>query len=347
MQSADMSRPPAAPQRDPQWIAHRYEEGRDAVHFVQVPRAEHGGFPFLTDEYMGDRAVAAGLRSEAAGGAPAPAPLHFLFHSAFCCSTLLVRAMDRPGMAMGLSEPTILNDIVGWRHRARPQGPQVAAVLRDALRLLARPWGPGEAVVVKPSNLLNPMATAMLQLTPGARAILLHAPLEDFLGSIARKGMWGRLWVRDLLVKLLREGAVQLGIEGEELLKLTDLQAAAVGWLAQQALFARLAGQMPERIRTLDSVELLARPAESVAAAALHYGLTIDADTAHQIAAGPAFTRNSKTGADFTASDRAAERAQGLSLHADEIAMVLKWAETVAQQFAVPMRLPAPLLPPA
>ena len=46
-----------------------------------------------------------------------PATMHFIFHSAFCCSTVLARAFDIPGIAMGLKEPPIYNDIVGWRHR--------------------------------------------------------------------------------------------------------------------------------------------------------------------------------------------------------------------------------------
>lgn len=323
------------------WIAHRFDPGSGKVQFVEVARARHAAIPFLTDEYIGEE----GRRIALPLAAPSrQAPLHFILHSAFCCSTLLVRALDRPGVAMGLSEPVILNDIVGWRHRARPAGPQVARVLKDSLALLARPWGPGEAVVVKPSNLLNPMAPAMLQLVPAARAVLLHAPLDVYLGSIARKGMWGRLWVRDLLVKLLREGAVDFGIEGEELLKLSDMQVAAIGWLAQQRLFRQLAEAHPDRIRTLESEEMLAQPARSVQAVARLFGLGLDAAAAAEIAAGPAFSRNSKTGAGFTASDRAAEREQGLALHADEIAMVAKWAQAVAAQFDVPMRLPAPLL---
>lgn len=327
---------------NPQWLAHRFDPSSGQVVFAQVPRRRHAEIPFLTDEYLGRDVASTAL--PLAAPATSGAPLHFIFHSAFCCSTLLVRALDHPGVAMGLSEPTILNDIVGWRHREQPAAGQVTAVSRAALGLLARPWGPGEAVVIKPSNLLNPMAPALLHLAPGARAILLHAPLEVFIGSIARKDMWGRLWVRDLLVKLLREGVVNLGIEGAELLKLTDLQVAAVGWLAQQKQFEQMAKTMPDRIRTLDSETLLARPAETIAAAARLFGLAIDSVAADKIAVGPAFTRNSKTGATFSAADRTAEHEQGLSLHRDEIAMVGRWAQVVAEQFGVPMHLPSPLL---
>ncbi len=327
---------------DPQWLAHRFDAPAGKVIFAHLPRSRHAAIPFLTDEHLG-KALETTARPLAAPAAP-PAPVHFIFHSAFCCSTLLVRALDHPGAAMGLSEPTILNDIVGWRHRNHPDGVSVVNATRTILHLLGRSWGAGEAVVIKPSNLLNPMASVLMQLATGSRAILLHAPLPVFIASIARKDMWGRLWVRDLLVKLLREGVVNLGIEGAELLKLTDLQVAAVGWLAQQMLFEQMAKAMPRRIRTLDSETLLARPADSVLAAARLFGLSIDAAAAAAIAAGPAFTRNSKTGEAFSAEARTAEHEQGLSLHHDEITMVSQWAAVVAERFNVPMHLSSPLL---
>ncbi len=66
--------------------------------------------------------------------------------------------------------------------------------------------------------------------------------------------MTGRLWARDLLVKQLREGLHPFGYQGEDYLGQTDLQVAALGWLAQHILFARMVEQFgPGRVATLDS----------------------------------------------------------------------------------------------
>lgn len=78
-----------------------------------------------------------------------------------------------------------------------------------------------------------------------ARALLLNAPLRAYLTSVARKGMWGRWWVRELLVGLLAEGAMPLAFDANQLIGQTDLQATAVGWLSQQAMFHDLARQSP------------------------------------------------------------------------------------------------------
>jgi hypothetical protein len=331
--------------REPEWLPHRYDADRDHIHFVHADRARHRAATFLTDEYLPSAQQPFVInRPAAVANAAPPAPVHFLFHSAFCCSTLLVRALDREGVAMGMSEPQILNDIVGWRHRVAVEGPKVAMVLDHSLRLLARPFSPGEATVLKPSNLLNGLAAAMLSLRPEAHALLLHAPLDAFLGSIARKGLWGRVWIRDLLVKLGREGLLDFGIAGDELLKLTDIQVAALCWLGQHRLFAQLAKRFSPRVRTLDSELLMARPADAIAALASLYQLALPPEAIAEIVAGPAFTRNSKTGAAFSAADRAAEREAGLMAHADEVGKVSIWARELARAHGLALELPTPLI---
>ena len=322
--------------RDPEWLAHRYDEGGDTVRFIRVPRAVHRSVTFLTDEYLPAGPSPVVIDRIAGGRGATPGPLHFIFHSAFCLSTVLARAFDVPGIAMGLKEPLILNDICGFRLRGGERR-QVAKVLDSALVLLARPFAPGEAVIVKPSNIFNGLATVSLAMRPEARALLLHAPLETYLRSIAKKGMTGRLWVRDLLVKQLREGLIDLGFDSADYLGLTDLQAAAVGWLAQHALFAALIARFPDRVRSLDSETLLARPVAVMAALADLYGLPLDDAAIAGIVAGPAFATHSKSGAAFGAAARAAEYDAAMRLHGDEIAKVAVWAAAVAQHAGVAM----------
>ena len=331
--------------QDPTWLAHRYDPGHDAFHLLRLDREGHRGVTFLSDEHLpADLPKLVIRRSELVAAAPTPAPIHFIFHSAYCCSTLLARAFDLPGIAMGLKEPMVLHDMVGWRWRGGDPA-RVGTVLDQSLRLLARPMGPGEAVVVKPSNIVNGLGDAMLRLRPTAGAVLLYAPLPGFLASIAKKGMWGRLWVRELFVGMTREGAAErLGFTAEQLLGQTDLQIAAAGWLAQQALFADLATRYPARVRTLDGDTLLARPAEVLAALGQLFGLPLLQSEAEAIARGPAFTRHSKSGDRFDAADRAVEQVDATALHADEIEKVTIWAEKVAEATRIPKRLPAPLL---
>ncbi|HEX9946878.1 MAG TPA: hypothetical protein VGA98_04990 [Allosphingosinicella sp.] len=337
---------PTAVARDATWLPHRYDESQDAVHFLRLTREEHRSVTFITDEYIPAEAPRLVLRrSDVAAAAGPPAPLHFIFHSAYCCSTLMARAVDIEGTSMGLKEPLILNDLTGWRRRgADPR--RLAAMLDTVLALLAQPFAPGESVVVKPSNVLNALAAAMLGLRPRSNAILLYAPLPDFLRSIAKKGLWGRRWVRELFIGQLRDGIVDLGLDEQHYLDLTDLQIAAAGWLAQHALFSALIGRFgPARVRALDSATLMARPAEVMARLSDLFGLGLEERGIETVLAGPAFTTHSKSNAGFSAADRLAEQSDAALVHADEIEKVAIWAEAVAGAAGVSMHLGAPLLP--
>ncbi|WP_295637625.1 hypothetical protein [Novosphingobium sp.] len=320
---------------DPEWLAHRFVESDDAFRFIRLPRGDHDTVPFLTDDYLKVRESAPDVPALQCLELPGDAPLHFIFHSAFCSSTMLVRAFDRPGVAMGLSEPMILNDLVGFRRRgAEPRA--VARAADAATRLLGRPFGPGEAVVVKPSNLVNPLALLLIMLRPQSRALFLHAPLETFLISVARKGIDCRLWVRELLEAFMRDGALDLPFTPEDYFRQTDLQVAAVGWLAQHQLFARLAERLgQERLRFLDSASLHAVPDATLGAIAKHFGLTLGSDAARDIVAGPVFARHSKSGQPYTAETRARDYAAVRSAHQDEIEKVVIWASAVAKSAGI------------
>lgn len=335
----------AAVANDPSWLADRYDPGHDAIHFRRVEREAHRKATFLTPEYLGAEPQPLVLRrSEVMAALTLRAPLHFIFHSAYCCSTLLARAFDIPGRSMGLKEPVLLNDMVGWRHRGgEPRA--VGAVLGDSLQLLSRPFSTGEAVIIKPSNLCNGLADAILALAPSARALLLYAPLPIFLASVARKGMWGRLWVRELMVKQLREGYIDLGLDSEDYLGLTDLQAAAVGWLAQHDHFHRLIVRLgADRVASLDSERLLAHPADALAALARLYGIVLGDDQIAAIVEGPAFRQHSKFGTNFDQAARSAEQRDGASVHAEEIEKVGVWAGVLAENKGIPMSLGAALI---
>lgn len=329
----------------PDWLAHRYDPARDAVHFLPVDRATRLSIPFLTGEYLPQSQPAVLRREDSLRLTPAAAPVHFIFHSAFCCSTLLVKALDRPGLATAFSEPVFLNDLVGWRRRGAPP-PDVARGLDAALTLLARPFGGGEGAVIKPSNVVNGLAPAMLGMRSSARALLLHAPLRVFLTSVAKKGLDGRLWVRELFLGLRTDGLIQrLGFDDQALFGQTDLQIAATGWLAQQALFADMlaAGATADRVRSLDSELLLEAPDRVLGALGSLFGLSLDADAISEIVAGP-FRRNAKSGASFDRADRDTEYRAATDAHADEIDKVARWAEVVAEQAGIPMSLPNPLI---
>ena len=327
---------------DGRWLAHRYDEATDSVQFRFVPREAQRGITFLTDFEIGDAPLAVHGREQCLAEVrerQLPTP-RMIFHSAYCCSTMLARAFDIPGKSFGLKEPQILNDVVGF-HGRRGDRRQVAAAMDVALLLLARPLGDSEINVIKPSNLINPLIPLITAMRPEVRGLLLHAPLEVFLGSVARKEIEGRAWVRELMWKLIQLGQVdRFGFTEEDLYRQTDLQVAAVGWLAQHALFAE-AASMHSGYRSIDSEKLMARPPEAIAALTKQFQLDVDPE---QVAEGPAFRTHSKDRSDYSPDQRERDRQSGDALHAREIGIVLEWAERLASHAQVPLTLPSALL---
>jgi hypothetical protein len=299
--------------------------------------------PFLIDDELGGPGEPQVLaRADTTAMQLGGARLNFIFHSAYCCSTLLANAYERAGASFSLKEPALLNDLVGWRYRGAEPA-RLGMVLEQGLALLARPWQPGETGVIKPSNVVNGLAAAMLAVRPDAKALLLYAPLEHFIGSIANKGLWGRRWVRDLLSKQLREKLVLPGFTAEDYFLQTDLQVAAVGWLAQHKLYGELAARFGDRVRTLNSETLLADPAAALEALDRLFGVNNSSAAREEIIT-RVFSRNAKSGERFDVSARKANQASAANIHGDEISKVTAWALAVADSAGVPMAPANPLL---
>ena len=320
---------------DPRWLVHGYDPAARAFTFVRVERARLSAPAFLAD-LAGEPGVETRRApiDDIARAELAQAPLHFIFHTAFCRSTLLVRALEHKGIATGLSEPGIIARLGG-------AGPEP---LTQALRLLARPWGTrtsdgtAEPVIVKPTNHANALIAQMLDARPAARAVLMSNSLPAFLSAVIRKGLLGRRWGRQLYLEVMSYAGMDFGMDAREQFAMTDLQAAALAWFLNQRYFAALAARYGERVRLLDGDALAQAPAATLCAVGGFFSLDIDEARAGQIVAGPVFGADAKTGVDY--AEKAARDAQSTrsAVVEEEIAKVGEWIEMIARQAG--LRLP-------
>ncbi len=328
---------------DADFLPHRYDEIADGFRFIHAPREVHRNCTFITDEHLPDVDKYELITRSDLAQEPVPTvPAHFIFHSAYCCSTMLARAFDIPGVSMGLKEPVVLNDMIGWRRRG-VDNHKLAAVLDKSLNLLARPMGDDRAVIIKPSNICTPLAIPALKLRPESKALLLYAPLESYLQSIAKKEMWGRIWVRDVLIGTLKDGYAIGGFSQDELLQLTDLQVAAIGWLSQHAAFAKVVETIGrDRVTTLDSDSFLANQRLTIQSLNQFFALDMEEEEISRTLNGPAFNSHSKLdqakrGEIFDAKARRDEQSQMAALHGAEIDMVVRWTRAVAESQQIKM----------
>jgi hypothetical protein len=326
---------------DPEWLPHTYDAEGTNLTSVFVPRSARSELMFLSDEHFAGnfRKVTLPASAVAAETQAAPrAPMHFIFHTSFCCSTLLAKALDVPGVSAALKEPDVLINLAN--RLIRSDDPANRQRLELVLRLLERPSASGETIIVKPTNFANRLVDLILTQRPEARAILLYSDVETFLRSLVKRGMFGRITGRKLYNQLAEWSPLQFGYGTAEVLEQTDVQIAALAWLMQIHHFDALAKAFgPERVMLLDSTTLLADPAAALEKAQALFGLNLDRSQIEKIATGPVFSKHSKfSERDYSAEAREKEHQAVTETHADELSMVIRWIEAVAAHVGAPLR---------
>ncbi|MFP5330460.1 MAG: hypothetical protein ACLGHC_10060 [Alphaproteobacteria bacterium] len=326
---------------DPDWLPHTYDVGGANLTFVHVPPEERQQLMFLSDEHFADKfqKIAFPMNAvEAELGTPARAPLHFLFHTSFCCSTLLARALEIPGVSTALREPDVFINLGNRLIRSDDQANRKRLEL--VLRLFERGARPGEAVIVKPSNFGNRLIDLILAQRPQSRAVLLYSDAGTYLRSLLKRGMFGRIFGRKLFNQISAWSPVDFGFSAAELFEQTDLQIAALGWLMQIHHFDAVARAFgPSRVMLLDSATLIADPQGSLSRVTALFGLGLDEQRIAEIVGGPAFSRHSKfSEREYGADAREKDHEAVMAAHAEELGMVLQWIEAVAGQLGLPMK---------
>ena len=312
---------------DPRWFPADYDAASARFRFVQVELAELGDAPFL------DRR----LPIDWAQGIDVPVaelpertdvPASFLFHTAFCGSTLLARALHAPPRAVALKEPLALHALAMARLKARtPQEHDgVTSALPRYLALVSRPWVDGGRVLVKPANQANGLLEPVLSALPQARAVLLYSGLRSFMVSCFKKLPDSEQRIRWMAQALLRDTQLsrRLGIGPGGAFNLVE--SCALAWYAQMERYAQaLEADADDRLRTLDFDEVLAAPVDRVRDGARWLQLADDGldERVPQV-----FSRHSKGHSPAYDRDaRERENARVLDAFGETIDRAVAWAE--------------------
>jgi len=260
----------------------------------------------------------------------------WIFHIAHCGSTLLARALDRPGDTLVLREPVPLRELgVEAAHGAAPDWGQR---LRLSVAMLARCY-PGEArVIVKANVPVNLIVDDLMGFDPAAPAIFLYYALDEYLAAILRSPVH-RGWV-ERVTDNLAGGLARWcgGVTG-----LSVAERAAALWLAQMRIYADALGRF-EHARSLDAEQLFNAPERAVGAAYAHFGVPINAASLDALIAGPLFTSYAKgPHIAFGNAERLARQAAVRATLGDELRVARALVEARLDDFPLPERLPGAL----
>ena len=322
---------------DPEWLPHGFSADGASVSFVRVTRELHRSLPFVDERQLRDLADWAVVPVEAIVDELATideAPLHFVFHTAFCCSTLLVNALASTGRVTGMKEPAIFVSLM-QRLEAGEELTR-SGRLNIAMQLLARPFAGTDATVVKPTCFANPLIPQLFATVPEARAVLLHSSIRSFLYSVAKRGVAGRKWGRQVYASAVKHMPLDLGYTPTQTWEQTDLQIAGLGWLMRRNHFNCIAARYGRRrVMQLEDTELTEIPAQTLSRVTQHFRVPATANALRELAAGPVFQRHSKSGSAYSSCERDLTHQNLAEVYADEVEPVAQWIEAVAEQRAI------------
>lgn len=286
---------------DPSWFPITLDPRTDTIDFVKTSAAEIESQAFVS---LGSWNPV-GPRKRLSMGAvltnwPQVAPVHinFIWHTAFCASTLIARALDKPGRNLSLREPDVLS-VLSYMARAQMLlEPRYRDLPRVVYGLLGRPFAANSTILIKPSPPAIAVLPNAVECTTG-KSLFLHSDCRTFLIAAARGGETRRGFVRRLFNVIAPDGHPQGTWPVKRLLALSDLQLAALVWQMEMATFRRLAPMLGNRVASMDSDVFLKSPELALARLDDFFGLGLGSEHVSDVTGGSFLSQHAKTGEDL------------------------------------------------
>ena len=271
--------------------------------------------------------------------------VQFIFHVAHCGSTLLARALDRPGHNLVYREPSALRQLAVAYNPMEPLDAHSmwSRCLRMLYALLSRTFEASQPVIIKANVPVNFILPEILSVNPESSAILLYSDLESFLIA-ALKSQERRHWVSNVLKELATNISRSTMLPTETMEGLSPGAAAACIWLAQINRFNNIPGTST-RIRSLNCDTLYDSPVETLRCAFDFLNQDVTDNEVQEIVSGELFSSYSKSpGMRYTNQDRLDEKLKNSSRLADEISEGTEWIKSITGNTSISETLPFPLV---
>ena len=317
---------------DFRWFAENFDLARKSLSFVFTDRQTLAAQPFLDYRWKTDRLAHREMSLDAAVSSFAPdAPpphLNFIWHTSFCCSTLIAKALDLPGHNLSLCEPQILVPLADLKRAGMFVGNGLSPRLPEIVfRLLARVPDRDTSVTVKPSNFANILIGDAARATRG-KALFLYSDLESFLISVAKSGIPLLKYARRLFSNIAGNSGRALPWASHEIFQMTDLEIAALVWHMQIGEFRRDWPLFePGRAASLDCDVFLADLVAPLAKLDAFFGLGLGADHIERVLSGPLLRSHAKAaGQPYDAGRRSEEKAAVRKRLGADLERVIEWS---------------------
>ena len=231
---------------NPKWFPYKFSSDYKDITFVKTTSEQLRKAPFLDSRFLTKSNEMVSLKvKEISSAMLSPSKqLAFIFHSAFCCSTLFAGALDKPKKTLVLKEPEIMMSLANAKRmiiRNNRPNQDYKILINLVMRLLSRPFSPQESIVIKPTNSANNLIVDIHE--KDIPYIFIHSNFEDFLISILKKGEACKSFIRTQFNIFSLDQSIMSQINPRQAMTLTDLQVAYFVWQHQINIFHNFSHQ--------------------------------------------------------------------------------------------------------
>lgn len=310
---------------DPKYMLHQIIPERNEALFVPADLALLRQLSFLDGraDFSSGPTVTVALDAMLTERLRQPGPDRYIFHVAFCGSTLLARLLDKQGSTLLLKEPNILVDLANWKRSGRDS--RFAPALDLSLACLRRSWATGEAVVIKPSNWINNLLPDIVEHSAQLRSIFITMAPDAYVIAVLRGGR-DRLAFAARTASHLAPSCPKGNIWLREAIAATAdpigraLNLALVALHLQEMLFSGHAGSV------INAEEIFANPVEAARHASDALSLDIDEATIAATVSERKATNAKAPDRSFSLTERRLEDIEIERYHGAAIKAALDWS---------------------
>jgi len=262
--------PPSWPARlraSPELFPLDLDPASDGVIVLQLARVDYERASFLDGRLERAPALRPSFSELALASDGLPIACDYIFHVGHVGSTLLSRLLGFDPQIFSLREPQALRTFVRAETAGGRWG-QAELARRTAvfLALYSRVWSPTQRALIKATSVVSELATTLLELSPGSRALLMTVEPATYLATILG-GPNSRVELQAAAPERLARLARRLDAPAGELDARSEGELAAMSWACEMAGLAAAARAHPQQVRWVDFDRFLDDPARGLAAA--------------------------------------------------------------------------------
>jgi hypothetical protein len=307
--------------QDRRWFPTGYAISRDEWTFTRTDNVALTAQPFLDSRWDRQKLSQARVKTAALVDALpdiAVPRLNFIWHTGFCCSTLIAQALNSGAKSLALCEPEVFAHIAFAERGLHGKAGDLPALKRLGFHFLGRTPAPVEAVTIKPAPAANRLLPDAAHSTRG-KMLFLYSDCRSFLLSIRKLGPDGAGYVRQMFRALAADGCAPATTPN-----LNDLELAALVWQMQ---IAQMRAHWPKGGASLDCDAFLADMPGAMTKIASFLELDLHAEDFRALAGQGFFSRNAKErGNAHDADARRREHGALADQLGNELDRVVRWS---------------------